>query len=86
MKRILDCKLFNNYAGKEYKIRIKHRIFGENEMCAPINEFIDNDEMAGVVVHGKRIYCYKNDGGYKLIEEKDGVVISDFMMKISIVG
>lgn len=84
MKRILDCKLFNNYISKEYKIKTIHKIFGGNEMYAAINGFIDNEECIGVVVHGKELYCYKNDDKYDFVEENDRIIISDGLMGVFI--
>ena len=84
VKRILNCKLFNNYNGKEYKIKTVHKIFGTISMCAAINGFIDDEQRIGVIVHGKDLYCHKNDNGYNFVENENNVIISDGLMKIFI--
>ena len=83
-KRIFNCAMFNNYINKEYKIVIKHKIFGENKMVSVINGFVEDEDRIGVVAHGKEIFCYKNDNDYKFIEENDRVVVSDGLMEIFI--
>ena len=53
-------------------------------MCAAINGFIDDEQRIGVIVHGKDLYCHKNDNGYNFVENENNVIISDGLMKIFI--
>ncbi len=84
MKRIFDCKLFNDYIGKEYKIKTVHKIFGESYIHAAISGFIDDEQRIGIVVHRKDLYCHKSDNGYIFVENENNVMISDGLMKIFI--
>ena len=84
MTRILDCKLFDGYENKEYKIKTIHKIFGEKKMKCVINGFIDDDERFGIVVHGNELFCYKDDSQYVFVENDENVIISDGLMKILI--
>ena len=83
-KRILDCKIFNNYMDNEYKIITKHKIFGESKMCSVISGLIEDNDRVGVVVHEKDLFCYKNDSQHKFIEENNMVFMSDGLMEIFI--
>jgi hypothetical protein len=84
MKRILDCKLFDGYENKEYKIKTIHKIFGEKTMKCVINKFIDDEERTGVVIHGNELFCYKNDKGYLFVDDVNNMIISDGLMEILI--
>ena len=84
MKRILDCKIFEDYTNKKYEVKVKHRIFGKYEMRCVISGLIDDEEMGGIIVHGKEIYCYKQDHTYRFIEKDDRVIMSDGLMEICI--
>lgn len=81
MDKILTYKVFDGHAAKKYKVNVTHKIFGNYKMKCVINEII-NDERVGIVVHGKEIFCYKNDDAFKLTEEKDRIIISDSLMEI----
>lgn len=81
---MMNCKIFKNYEGKEYKIRTEHKIFGTSEMTSVINGFIDDEERVGVIAHGKELYCYKKHDGFSVVEGNDMVVISDDLLKIFI--
>ena len=84
MKRICDCKIFNDYEMKEYKIKTVHKVFGKKEMSANINGFIETTDKVGIVAHGKELYCWKNKNMDSLIETNNMVIISDRMMEIFI--
>lgn len=79
-----NCRLFENYEHKEYKITIKHKIFGESKITGAIGGFIDDADRLGVIVRGKGIYCYKTDSQFKFNEENDVVTLEDTLMKIFI--
>lgn len=78
----MNCKLFENYANKKYKVNVVHRIFGKYEMKCVINELIDNEERVGIIVHGKEIFCYKQDERFSFVEENSRVIMSDSLMEI----
>lgn len=81
---MMDCKIFENYEGKEYKIKTEHKIFGASEVTSVINGFIDDDERVGIIAHGKELYCYKKNGNCNIVEGNNMVVMSDDLMKIFI--
>jgi hypothetical protein len=84
MKRIFDCGIFNEYVNKKYEVNVNHKIFGENKMKCVINGLIDEDNKVGIVVHGKEIFCYKQDCAYRFTEKNDRVIVSDNLMEIDI--
>lgn len=84
MKRIFDCGIFNDYVNKKYEVKVKHKIFGENKMKCVINGLIDEDNKVGIVVHGKEIFCYKQDCEYGFVEKNDRIIMSDGLMEIDI--
>lgn len=82
MKKILTCKIFEGYINKKYKVKVEHRIFGRYEMKCVINGLIDDEERVGIVVHGKEIFCYKDDENFNYIEENNRIIMSDGLMEI----
>lgn len=76
------CKIFEDYINKKYKVKVEHRIFGRYEMKCVINGLIDDKERVGIVVHGKEIFCYKDDEKFNCIEENNRITISDGLMEI----
>ena len=84
MKGILNCKIFDGYVNKEYEINIKHRLFGKNKMNCAINGFVDDENRIGIIVHGRELYCYKQDEHFSFVEKNDRVIMSDELMKIVI--
>ena len=83
-KRIMDCVIFNDYINREYKITTKHKIFGNSKISGPICDLIDDDKTIGVVVHGTKLFCHKNDGEYIFIDGNENVIIADGLMEIFI--
>ena len=83
IKRFLDLELFKDYANKEYKIKTVHKIFGETIAKVSINGLIDESDRVGVIVHGKEIYCRKENENCVSVFE-NGIVMSDSLMKIFI--
>lgn len=84
MKKFLNCGIFNEYKNKKYEVNIKHKIFGENKIKCAINGLIDKDNKIGIIVHGKEIFCYKQDYKYRFIEKNDRIIMSDGLMEIDI--
>ena len=84
MKKLLNCGIFNEYKNKKYEVNIKHKIFGENKIKCTINGLIDKDNKIGIIVHGKKIFCYKQDCKYRFIEKNDRIIMSDGLMEIDI--
>lgn len=84
MKRICDYTIFDNYLNKTYTVITDHKIFGKSRMDVAVSGFIDDEQRAGISVHGNGLYCYKNDSKFQIVENKGKLIISDSLLKISV--
>lgn len=81
MTENLRSKIFEN---KEFEITTEHRIFGKSKAYGIIENLIDDQDVFGIVMHKKKIYCYKDDEKYNLEVKNDRIIVSDSLMTIII--